>query len=93
MIADYNSYNNIVIAFSGGKDSLACLLHILEQGADKNKIELWHHLIDGRSRLGRKVNGVFEILIAKTLSKEEFEHEVQTLAKCFDADVISNNIK
>lgn len=44
-----NEYDTIIIAFSGGKDSTACLLDILDQGVDKNKIELWHHDIDGRS--------------------------------------------
>lgn len=42
------SYDHYIVAFSGGKDSLACLLHLLELGVDRNKIELWHHLIDGR---------------------------------------------
>lgn len=43
-----NSYDHIIVAFSGGKDSLACVLHLIEQGADKSKIELWHHDVDGR---------------------------------------------
>lgn len=41
-------YDQILVAFSGGKDSMACLLHLLDQGADPAKIELWHHEIDGR---------------------------------------------
>jgi 3'-phosphoadenosine 5'-phosphosulfate sulfotransferase (PAPS reductase)/FAD synthetase len=41
-------YDKIVIFFSGGKDSLACLLHLLDSGADPAKIELWHHDIDGQ---------------------------------------------
>lgn len=45
---DYNSYDKILVAFSGGKDSIACFLNLLECGADKSKIELWHHDIDGR---------------------------------------------
>lgn len=40
-------YDNIIVAFSGGKDSIACVLSLLEAGADKDKIELWHHDIDG----------------------------------------------
>lgn len=44
---DLASYDHILIAFSGGKDSLACVLHLLEEGADPAKIELWHHDIDG----------------------------------------------
>jgi len=42
---DYDYY---IVAFSGGKDSLACLLHLLEIGVPKSKIELWHHEVDGR---------------------------------------------
>lgn len=41
-------YDRYIIAFSGGKDSLACLLHLLEMGIDKDKIHLHHHLVDGR---------------------------------------------
>lgn len=41
-------YDRIVIAFSGGKDSLACLLHLLDLGVPTKKIELWHHDVDGR---------------------------------------------
>lgn len=42
------TYDKIIIFFSGGKDSLACLLHLFELGIDPSKIELWHHEIDGR---------------------------------------------
>ena len=45
---DLSGYDYIIVAFSGGKDSLACLLYLLEQGVDPSKIELWHHDIDGR---------------------------------------------
>lgn len=45
---DIQSYDKVIVAFSGGKDSLACLLHLLDQGVDRSKIELWHHEIDGR---------------------------------------------
>ena len=44
---DVNSYDHYIVAFSGGKDSLACLLWLLEQGIPAGRIELWHHLIDG----------------------------------------------
>lgn len=40
-------YDKIIILFSGGKDSLACALDMLERGVPKEKIELWHHDIDG----------------------------------------------
>jgi 3'-phosphoadenosine 5'-phosphosulfate sulfotransferase (PAPS reductase)/FAD synthetase len=41
-------YDYYIVAFSGGKDSTACVLHLLDLGIDKCKIELWHHLVDGR---------------------------------------------
>lgn len=45
---DWAAYDVVIVAFSGGKDSLACLLHILDAGCPKEKIELWHHDIDGK---------------------------------------------
>lgn len=45
---DLESYDNYLLAFSGGKDSIATFLWLLGQGVDKNKIELWHHDVDGR---------------------------------------------
>lgn len=42
-----NDYDRIVVAFSGGKDSLAAVLALLDAGADRDRIELWHHGIDG----------------------------------------------
>ncbi|MFC4236489.1 phosphoadenosine phosphosulfate reductase family protein [Thalassospira xianhensis] len=45
---DFGSYDHIIVAFSGGKDSLACLLHLFDLGVNREKIELWHHDIDGR---------------------------------------------
>lgn len=41
---DYDKY---IVAFSGGKDSTALLLHLLDLRIPKHKIELWHHDIDG----------------------------------------------
>ena len=43
----FGSYDRIIVSFSGGKDSLACLLHLLELGVPKEKIELWHQAVDG----------------------------------------------
>lgn len=42
------AYDTVIVAFSGGKDSVACALHLLELGVDPARIELWHHEIDGR---------------------------------------------
>ena len=45
---DLSVYDRIVICMSGGKDSIASILHLKELGVDMGKIELWHHDIDGR---------------------------------------------
>lgn len=44
---DLAAYDRILLAFSGGKDSLACLLHLLEAGVPASRIELHHHDVDG----------------------------------------------
>ena len=41
------TYDKYIVAFSGGKDSTALFLHLLDLGIPKEKIELWHHDIDG----------------------------------------------
>ena len=40
-------YDLIIVLFSGGKDSAAAYYRLLELGVPKEKIELWHHDIDG----------------------------------------------
>lgn len=40
-------YDMIVVLISGGKDSIACYLKLRELGVPKEKIEFWHHDIDG----------------------------------------------
>lgn len=48
---DLNFYDRIILCTSG-KDSLACLLTLIEQGADMSRVELWHHKVDGESTHG-----------------------------------------
>lgn len=48
MVANYNNYDRIVVWFSGGKDSVAAVLSLLDAGVPTDKIELHHHSIDGR---------------------------------------------
>jgi len=43
-----SDYDRFLVFFSGGKDSVACFLWLLEQGIPLEKIELHHHLVDGR---------------------------------------------
>lgn len=40
-------YDMIAVLLSGGKDSIACYYKLIELGVPKEKIELWHHDIDG----------------------------------------------
>ena len=42
---DPKSFDDVIVFFSGGKDSIACVLLLLEQGI---KPELWHHDVDGK---------------------------------------------
>lgn len=47
-VPDLDSYDTIIIAFSGGKDCTAAFLRLMELGVDVSRIEFWHHEIDGR---------------------------------------------
>ncbi|MFY2597402.1 phosphoadenosine phosphosulfate reductase [Achromobacter xylosoxidans] len=42
-----SDYDRFIVFFSGGKDSVACFLWLLDQGIPMGKIELHHHLVDG----------------------------------------------
>jgi 3'-phosphoadenosine 5'-phosphosulfate sulfotransferase (PAPS reductase)/FAD synthetase len=44
----YDDSVKILLCFSGGKDSIAMFLHLLELGISVERIELHHHLVDGR---------------------------------------------
>jgi 3'-phosphoadenosine 5'-phosphosulfate sulfotransferase (PAPS reductase)/FAD synthetase len=44
----FDQYDNIIVSFSGGKDSIACALLLLEMGVPPERIELWHQAVDGK---------------------------------------------
>jgi len=48
IIRELSYYDKFIFSTSGGKDSLAMILYLLENGADPSKMELWHQSIDGR---------------------------------------------
>lgn len=47
-LPDLAAYRRFVVAFSGGKDSLASLLVLLTHGFPPERIELHHHDVDGQ---------------------------------------------
>lgn len=47
-IPPVHEYDRCLVFFSGGKDSIACVLFLLELGVSIDKIELHHHDVDGR---------------------------------------------
>lgn len=46
-----DQYDIIAVGYSGGKDSLAALLDLLERGVPPSKIELHHNDVDGRGEV------------------------------------------
>lgn len=43
---DLNAYDHIIVTMSG-KDSIASLLKLIDDGVDLSRCEIWHHLVDG----------------------------------------------
>lgn len=87
MTPNLNEYDRFIVFFSAGKDSLACFLHLLKIGVPTEKIELWHHEIDGRegSKLmdwpcttdyARKFAAAFGVPIYYSWKKHGFEGEM-----------------
>ena len=51
-------YDLAIVSFSGGKDSLAMLLNLLELRVPRDKIQLWHQHVDGEP--GVELNGFMD---------------------------------
>lgn len=64
-----DEYDLVIVSFSGGKDSLACVLHMLELGVPKDKIQLWHQRIDGEDGtfMDWKITEAYCAAVAKAL--------------------------
>jgi len=64
-----SSYETYIVAFSGGKDSLACILWLLDKGIDRRHIELWHHDVDAGIRfMDWPVTQAYTRAVAKALN-------------------------
>lgn len=66
MAIEPDNYDHVIVAFSGGKDSVACVLHLLEQGV---RPELWHHDVDGGTE-----NGLFDWPVTRAYCNAFAEH-------------------
>src|SRR6059058_5482752 len=42
-----DAYDLCIVSFSGGKDSLAVVLDLLERGVPRERVQLWHQDVDG----------------------------------------------
>jgi hypothetical protein len=51
-VPDLAEYDFFLVAFSGGKDSTAAFLYLLDRGVAPERIELWHHSVDGHGGNG-----------------------------------------
>ncbi|OXR48051.1 phosphohydrolase [Pusillimonas sp. T2] len=84
---DLDDYDHIVLCMSGGKDSIASLLHLLDLGVDRSRLELWHHDVDGRegstlmdwpfmADYNRRLASAFEVPIYFSWLEGGFEAEM-----------------
>ncbi|KAI9129545.1 phosphoadenosine phosphosulfate reductase family protein [Acaryochloris sp. CCMEE 5410] len=71
-LPDLSTYDRILVAFSGGKDSICCLLRLLELGVPKGRIELHHHLVDGLSNtpVNSQISTLFDWPITESYSRK-----------------------
>lgn len=70
-LSDLLKYDRIIIFMSGGKDSLASLLYLLDIGVPPERIELHHHSIDGdegRAFMDWECTESYNIALAKAFN-------------------------
>ncbi len=48
LLTEVAKWDKVIVAFSGGKDSIACVLAAIDAGIPRDKMELWHGEVDGR---------------------------------------------
>lgn len=84
---DLSFYDRVIVCMSGGKDSIASLLHLIEMGLDLSKVELWHNLVDGNEgnvfmdwkfmdSYNKKLAEAFNLPIYNSWLKHGFEGEM-----------------
>jgi len=84
---DLDSYDSIILCMSGGKDSIAALLNLIDKGVNHSRLELWHHDVDGRegsslmdwpfmADYNRKLAEAFEIPLYFSWLEGGFEGEM-----------------
>ena len=78
-VIDYTIYSKVLVMFSGGKDSLACLLHLIEDGCPIEKMELWHHDIDGGIIEGKRESTLMDWSVTRSYC--------QAVAKAFNIPI------
>lgn len=70
----FYDYDQIIVSFSGGKDSLALVLHLLDLGVPKHKIQLWHQAIDGDPHTRSIANGFMDWPCTEAYCKAVAKH-------------------
>ncbi|HAV1520127.1 TPA: phosphohydrolase [Vibrio parahaemolyticus] len=91
---DVDEYDVVVLAFSGGKDSIAAFLRLLDMGVPRERIELWHHLVDGHTSEEPFMDWVFMDAYCEAFAREfGVKYYRSWLHKGFKGEMLKNNSK